>query len=83
MDGGREVHAMQVALGRHGFHCGDDDMTWWMFGESTMNALRIYQVSWVGWVGGGVGTQGRGGEGGLIKGKEDNRGRQQHCRLAA
>ncbi len=44
MDGGREVHALQVALQRHGFFCGDDDMRWWMFGEPTMNALRIYQV---------------------------------------
>jgi hypothetical protein len=44
MDGGREVHALHVALGRHGFFCGDDDMQWWMFGEATMNALRAYQV---------------------------------------
>ncbi|GBF92273.1 hypothetical protein Rsub_05356 [Raphidocelis subcapitata] len=45
MDGGREVHALHVALHRAGFFCGDDDMRWWMFGEPTMNALRTYQAS--------------------------------------
>lgn len=44
-DGGREVHALHVALSRHGFYCGDDDMQWWMFGDSTMMALRTYQAS--------------------------------------
>jgi peptidoglycan hydrolase-like protein with peptidoglycan-binding domain len=44
-DGGREVHALHVALGRAGFHCGEDDMRWWMFGDPTGNALRTFQAS--------------------------------------
>ncbi|WIA23572.1 hypothetical protein OEZ85_000291 [Tetradesmus obliquus] len=44
MDGGREVHALQVALGRQGYHCGDDEMRWWQFGSSTLDALKTYQA---------------------------------------
>ncbi|KAF6259771.1 hypothetical protein COO60DRAFT_1700641 [Scenedesmus sp. NREL 46B-D3] len=43
MDGGREVHALQVALGRQGYHCGDDEMRWWQFGSSTLDALKTFQ----------------------------------------
>ncbi|GIL66280.1 hypothetical protein Vafri_19872, partial [Volvox africanus] len=42
-DGGREVHALQVALSNSGFHCGDDDMRWWQFGDSTLTALKYFQ----------------------------------------
>jgi hypothetical protein len=65
MDGGREVHALQIALGRRGFFCGDDDCRWWMFGEPTMNALRTFQVGGgggVGWGGGAVEGGGGGAE---------------------
>ncbi len=34
----------QVALGNIGYHCGDDDMRWWQFGDATLNALKYYQV---------------------------------------
>ncbi|WIA44064.1 hypothetical protein OEZ86_010425 [Tetradesmus obliquus] len=44
MDGGREVHALQVALGRQGYHCGDDEMRWWQFGSSTLDALKTFQA---------------------------------------
>ncbi|KAG2424695.1 hypothetical protein HXX76_014271 [Chlamydomonas incerta] len=42
-DGGKEVHALQVALSNCGFHTDEDDMLWWQFGDSTLNALRFYQ----------------------------------------
>jgi Putative peptidoglycan binding domain len=44
MDGGREVHALQVCLGRQGYHCGDDEMRWWQFGSSTADALKTFQA---------------------------------------
>lgn len=34
----------QVALGRQGYHCGDDEMRWWQFGSSTLDALKTFQV---------------------------------------
>lgn len=43
-DGGREVHSLQVALLENGFFCGEDEMKWWMFGDQTANALRVYQA---------------------------------------
>jgi hypothetical protein len=43
-DGGREVHALHIALEAQGYHCGEDEMTWWMFGERTLNALKTFQV---------------------------------------
>ncbi|GLC56122.1 hypothetical protein PLESTB_001066700 [Pleodorina starrii] len=42
-DGGREVHALQVALANNGFHCGEDDMRWWQFGDATLTALKYFQ----------------------------------------
>ncbi|EFJ50292.1 hypothetical protein VOLCADRAFT_103883 [Volvox carteri f. nagariensis] len=42
-DGGREVHAMQVALANSGFYCGEDDMRWWQFGDATLTALKYFQ----------------------------------------
>ncbi|KAG2494501.1 hypothetical protein HYH03_007270 [Edaphochlamys debaryana] len=42
-DGGKEVHALQVALSNAGFHPSDDDMRWWQFGDTTNNALRYFQ----------------------------------------
>lgn len=49
-DGGREVHALHVALSAQGYNCGDDDMRWWMFGDTTVAALKTFQVrsNWVG-----------------------------------
>lgn len=43
-DGGREVHSLQVALLEKGYFCGEDEMEWWMFGDSTANALRTFQA---------------------------------------
>ena len=43
-DGGRDVHSLQVSLGSHGFHCGDDDEQWWQFGDDTHNALITFQA---------------------------------------
>lgn len=44
-DGGPEVHALQVALGREGYHCGDEEMQWWMFEDNTALALRMFQAA--------------------------------------
>eukprot|EP00199_Chlamydomonas_sp_CCMP681_P002531 CAMPEP_0119115968 /NCGR_PEP_ID=MMETSP1180-20130426/52031_1 /TAXON_ID=3052 ORGANISM="Chlamydomonas cf sp, Strain CCMP681" /NCGR_SAMPLE_ID=MMETSP1180 /ASSEMBLY_ACC=CAM_ASM_000741 /LENGTH=323 /DNA_ID=CAMNT_0007105077 /DNA_START=588 /DNA_END=1559 /DNA_ORIENTATION=- len=43
-DGGREVALLQQALERLGFACGDDEQTWWQFGDHTLNALRTMQA---------------------------------------
>eukprot|EP01024_Parvocaulis_polyphysoides_P044370 TRINITY_DN4086_c0_g1_i7.p1 TRINITY_DN4086_c0_g1~~TRINITY_DN4086_c0_g1_i7.p1 ORF type:complete len:633 (+),score=134.51 TRINITY_DN4086_c0_g1_i7:104-1900(+) len=42
-DGGKEVHSLQVALGRKGFYCGGEDTEWWQFGNSTLEALKTFQ----------------------------------------
>ncbi|KXZ54376.1 hypothetical protein GPECTOR_5g455 [Gonium pectorale] len=42
-DGGREVHALQVALSNGGFYAGEDDMRWWQFGDTTLTALKFFQ----------------------------------------
>jgi hypothetical protein len=34
----------QVALGAHGYYCGDDEMRWWQFGSSTLDALKTFQA---------------------------------------
>jgi hypothetical protein len=34
----------QVALSKAGYHCGDDEMRWWQFGSSTVDALKTFQV---------------------------------------
>eukprot|EP00879_Flechtneria_rotunda_P022601 GHRR01023867.1.p1 GENE.GHRR01023867.1~~GHRR01023867.1.p1 ORF type:complete len:646 (+),score=252.77 GHRR01023867.1:133-1938(+) len=47
MDGGKEVHALQVSLAKAGYHCGDDEMRWWQFGPSTVDALKTFQVGYV------------------------------------
>lgn len=63
-DGGKLVHALQVSLGVAGFHCNEDEMRWWMFDTTTVNALKTFQVRgrgggqqkrvpWPGRVGGG------------------------------
>lgn len=44
-DGNREVHVMQVALQKQGFYCGEDDMQWWQFGDTTAAALKTFQAS--------------------------------------
>jgi len=43
-DGGRLVHALQVALENAGMSCGDDDEQWWQFGDSTYSALVTFQA---------------------------------------
>ena len=43
-DGGRFVHAMHVLLERAGCWPGEDDVQWWWFGDSTLAALKAYQV---------------------------------------
>ncbi len=43
-DGGREVHVLQLLLGKAGCYCGDDEMRWWMFGDMTAGALKTFQV---------------------------------------
>lgn len=43
-DGGREVHALQVALGEAGFSAGEEDIQWWQFGDSTLNAVKTFQA---------------------------------------
>lgn len=43
-DGGKEVHALHVCLEKNGFHCGDDDMNWWFFGDDTIAALKTFQA---------------------------------------
>lgn len=66
-DGGRDVHHLHVALHRKGYECHSDDVQWWQYGDSTYNAVQVFQVrsdpAWAplrsrGWrcwaVGGGV-----------------------------
>ena len=43
-DGGKQVHALQVALDRAGMSCGEDDEQWWQFGDSTHSALVTFQA---------------------------------------
>ena len=35
---------VQVKLREHGFHPDEDDVKWWMFGDSTHSALMTFQV---------------------------------------
>eukprot|EP01024_Parvocaulis_polyphysoides_P042079 TRINITY_DN3855_c0_g1_i1.p1 TRINITY_DN3855_c0_g1~~TRINITY_DN3855_c0_g1_i1.p1 ORF type:complete len:625 (-),score=149.81 TRINITY_DN3855_c0_g1_i1:540-2414(-) len=42
-DGGKEVHALQVSLGKQGFYCGGEDIEWWQFGSTTVEALKSFQ----------------------------------------
>ncbi len=34
----------QVGLSLSGYSCDDDEMSWWQFGPTTLEALRCYQV---------------------------------------
>ena len=43
-DGGREVHALHVALNQQGYYAGEDDVRWWQFGDGTINALKTFQA---------------------------------------
>ncbi|KAI3437857.1 hypothetical protein D9Q98_000303 [Chlorella vulgaris] len=43
-DGGREVHALQVALERAGFYPSEDEIRWWTFGDGTLSALKTFQA---------------------------------------
>lgn len=43
-DGGREVHALHVALQEHGYYPGEDDVRWWTYGDSTLTALKTFQA---------------------------------------
>ena len=38
------MHALQVALNKHGYNCGDDDAVWWQFGMDTQSSLLTFQV---------------------------------------
>ncbi|CAG9463767.1 unnamed protein product [Pedinophyceae sp. YPF-701] len=44
-DGDENVHKLQLLLMRKGFFSGEEDMKWWMMGDSTMEALKTYQAS--------------------------------------
>jgi hypothetical protein len=35
---------LQVCLQKAGFSSGDDEMRWWQFGSSTLDALKTFQV---------------------------------------
>lgn len=43
-DGNRAVHHLQAALDKAGFGCDEDEMRWWMFGDSTQSSLSFFQV---------------------------------------
>ncbi|KAL4419502.1 hypothetical protein ABPG77_002288 [Micractinium sp. CCAP 211/92] len=43
-DGGREVHALHVALTRAGYYPSEDDERWWSFGDGTVAALKTFQA---------------------------------------
>jgi peptidoglycan hydrolase-like protein with peptidoglycan-binding domain len=43
-DSGRLVHSLQVLLRRAGCHCDRDEAEWWMFGATTVTALRTFQA---------------------------------------
>ncbi|GAX74527.1 hypothetical protein CEUSTIGMA_g1976.t1 [Chlamydomonas eustigma] len=44
-DGGKEVRMLQACLEDLGFYCGEEDMRWWMFGDTTHNSLMAFQAS--------------------------------------
>lgn len=43
-DGGREVHVLHVALTEAGYHPGEDDTVWWIFGTETTAAVKTCQA---------------------------------------
>jgi hypothetical protein len=43
-DGGIHVHQLHCAMARRGYHSGEDDETWWQFGDMTYSALLAFQV---------------------------------------
>eukprot|EP01025_Chloroclados_australasicus_P011982 TRINITY_DN1541_c0_g2_i3.p2 TRINITY_DN1541_c0_g2~~TRINITY_DN1541_c0_g2_i3.p2 ORF type:complete len:641 (-),score=117.30 TRINITY_DN1541_c0_g2_i3:455-2377(-) len=43
-DGGKETHALQVVLGRKGYYCGGEDVEWWQFGSTTLEAMKTFQA---------------------------------------
>lgn len=43
-DGGHDVHALHVLLDEAGYNPGDDDVTWWQFGDTTVGALKTFQA---------------------------------------
>jgi antiviral helicase SKI2 len=40
-----EVHKMQVILSEKGYDSGEEDMEYWYFGSTTVNALMTFQAS--------------------------------------
>ncbi|GAX75999.1 hypothetical protein CEUSTIGMA_g3442.t1 [Chlamydomonas eustigma] len=44
-DGGKDVRTLQACLEDLGFYCGEEDMRWWMFGDTTRNSLMAFQAS--------------------------------------
>lgn len=43
-DGGKEVHSLHVALQEAGFAADEDDIRWWHFGDTTLNAVKTFQA---------------------------------------
>jgi hypothetical protein len=43
-DGGKAVHALHVLLDEAGFCAGGDDVRWWQYGDSTVNAVKTFQA---------------------------------------
>jgi peptidoglycan hydrolase-like protein with peptidoglycan-binding domain len=43
-DGGKYVHALHVLLDNAGFCAGEDDVRWWQYGDSTVNAVKTFQA---------------------------------------
>jgi len=43
-DGGKHVHALHVLLDDAGFCAGEDDVRWWQYGDSTVNAVKTFQA---------------------------------------
>ena len=43
-DGGRYVRLLQLALDKKGFCVSDDELEFWMFGDTTETALKTFQA---------------------------------------
>ena len=43
-DGGKHVRLLQLALDRKGYCVSDDELEFWMFGDTTENALKTFQA---------------------------------------
>lgn len=43
-DGGKKVHSLHVALQDAGFAADEDEVRWWHFGDTTLNAVKTFQA---------------------------------------